>query len=270
MNGESKLSPDALLAALRELPSPAEADPALKQRLYSRVAVSALGLAPAVTTATRPPALGGESTSLVRPVAHTAGAAASNGAARTVALWLAPAFVAGALSGVAIDRWCGARQSSRSAASVPTASPSAAVSAGLVPDPMPAEVSDKATPKAVERNQTASPAGSSLGSVAADPGASLAAERKLLDAARTALARGEPQAGIGALEQHVKRFPKGTLSEEREALYVRVLVAMGDSEAARARAEGFQRRFPSSIFTPVVERALGSIARQNDQVAPKP
>jgi len=107
-------------------------------------------------------------------------------------------------------------------------------------------------------------------SASADPVSTLAAERQLLDAARSTLARGEPQAGIISLEQHVKRFPKGTLTEEREALYIRILVAAGNDSAASARAANFQQRFPNSMFMPVVERSLASISRRNLEDESKP
>jgi hypothetical protein len=75
---------------------------------------------------------------------------------------------------------------------------------------------------------------------------------------------------VAALERHVKLFPHGTLTEEREALYVRILVAAGNDEAATQRANSFQRRFPQSIFLPVVERTLLSISRRKDEAASKP
>jgi hypothetical protein len=84
----------------------------------------------------------------------------------------------------------------------------------------------------------------------------LAAERALLEVARTALARGQPAEALAALAGHAKRFPKGRLAEERESLTVQALAAAGRPGEARERAERFRRRSPNSILLPAVESAL--------------
>ena len=43
-------------------------------------------------------------------------------------------------------------------------------------------------------------------------------ERELIDAARSALVKGNAKEAIGLLGTHAKRYPKGQLSQEREAL----------------------------------------------------
>lgn len=87
----------------------------------------------------------------------------------------------------------------------------------------------------------------------------LARERALIEVARTALSRGQTAAAQSALERHAQNFPKGQMLEERESLWVQELVAAGDYPAARARGERFRKRFPRSIFLPVVDGALRSI-----------
>ena len=87
----------------------------------------------------------------------------------------------------------------------------------------------------------------------------LARERALLEVARTALSRGQNAAARSALERHAQSFPKGQMLEERESLWVQALVAAGEYPAARARGERFRKRFPRSIFLPVVDGALRSI-----------
>lgn len=93
-------------------------------------------------------------------------------------------------------------------------------------------------------------------SVPAPPRSSLAAERELLDRARSRLAAGEPQDALGALEQHAKRFPRGQLSEEREAMWVNVLALVGRADDARAKGEAFARRFPNSLMGSSVQAAM--------------
>jgi outer membrane protein assembly factor BamD (BamD/ComL family) len=83
-------------------------------------------------------------------------------------------------------------------------------------------------------------------------------ERALVDRARTALARGLASDALAAIDQHTKRFPRGRLAEEREALAVQALALSGDKNAAGARAARFRRSFPSSIFASAVDQAVGS------------
>jgi hypothetical protein len=85
------------------------------------------------------------------------------------------------------------------------------------------------------------------------------AERKLLDSARQALSRGDPEAAWGSVQEHEHEFPRGQLSEEREALAVRTLVAFGRDAAAGQRAARMHASFPRSIFLPAVDSALATL-----------
>ncbi len=62
-----------------------------------------------------------------------------------------------------------------------------------------------------------------------------------------------------ATEAHARRFPRGRLSEEREALAVQALVAPGAVSTARLRADRFRRTYPNSIFRSAVERAIAPV-----------
>jgi hypothetical protein len=83
-------------------------------------------------------------------------------------------------------------------------------------------------------------------------------ERRLLEPARAALARGLSSEALAAVTAHAQRFPHGELSEDREALWIQALVQSGDRDAAAARAEAFKRDYAGSLLWPVVEKALGS------------
>lgn len=82
---------------------------------------------------------------------------------------------------------------------------------------------------------------------------SLAEEQRLLDQARAALTDGAADRALGALSQHARRYAHGVLSMEREALRVRALVAADRRDAARATAERFVARWPSSALRSAVE-----------------
>ena len=83
-----------------------------------------------------------------------------------------------------------------------------------------------------------------------------AAERALLETARTALSRGQSDAALEVLSRHARRFSHGRLVEERESLWVQALVQAGRDPEARERGERFRRQFPSSLFQPIIDAAL--------------
>lgn len=84
--------------------------------------------------------------------------------------------------------------------------------------------------------------------------ASQGGERALLMRAQVALTRALASDALAALSEHRSRYPRGQLTEEREALWVQALAASHDARAASA-AEAFLARYPSSIFREAVEAA---------------
>lgn len=88
--------------------------------------------------------------------------------------------------------------------------------------------------------------------------ADLAAERASLDVARTALARGDGANALAGCDDHERRFPRGALAEEREAIAVQALVLSHRGDEARARAERFRRAHPRSILLPAVLAGAGA------------
>jgi outer membrane protein assembly factor BamD (BamD/ComL family) len=86
---------------------------------------------------------------------------------------------------------------------------------------------------------------------------SLAAERAILESARTSIAGGQAPAGFARLQQHAREFPRGRLAEEREGLWIRALMAGGRMDEARDRFERFRRSYPKSMLLPAFEESLG-------------
>jgi hypothetical protein len=80
----------------------------------------------------------------------------------------------------------------------------------------------------------------------------LVAERALLDVAHSALAGGNASGALTALGQHARRFPNGVYREEREALTVQCLRALGRADEAARRAAAFRARYPKSLFLSTV------------------
>jgi hypothetical protein len=92
----------------------------------------------------------------------------------------------------------------------------------------------------------------------AAPTSELSRERALLDLARANAARGEPARVLARTERHREQFPRGKLSEEREALAIRALLSLDRADEARARARAFRLSYPNSFLTPMIDSALSA------------
>jgi hypothetical protein len=87
-------------------------------------------------------------------------------------------------------------------------------------------------------------------------GRGLAGERLLLERARSALARGDGEQALAAVDQHSRTYPRGQLAEEREVLGIQALVAAGRRQEAAERAGSFRLTYKNSVLLPVVDEAL--------------
>jgi type IV secretory pathway VirB10-like protein len=76
----------------------------------------------------------------------------------------------------------------------------------------------------------------------------LAKERALIEAARAAIRGGAASRGIDKLDEHARAFPRGRLSEERDALHVLALRASGRSDEAASATAAFRDRYPHSLL----------------------
>jgi hypothetical protein len=87
-------------------------------------------------------------------------------------------------------------------------------------------------------------------------GERLAAESAVLDVARSALAAGDGARALQAVDRHAAAFPRGLLTEEREALAIRALLGLERTSEARSRLSRFRTRYPDSLFLPAIESAM--------------
>jgi hypothetical protein len=129
--------------------------------------------------------------------------------------------------------------------------PPEAAPAPVEPVPAPAP-SPSAAPAASEANRAGAPTSSAARDL------DLAREHALLEAARSAVSRGQGGAALASLDEHARAFPGGRLAQEREVLTIQALMQTGRHADARARGESFRRRFPKSMLLPVVDAALGT------------
>jgi len=228
MSQESLVALDTELAALLDSERGAEAPADALGRVWGRVLVA-------------PPLL------VSAPAPHVAPASAAHGWLASHAIGVATAaFLAGGAAGAAV--YAAAQPPpperivyvERPAPYSPTPNP--APIPAPAPDPTP--ISRTPTPIA------APPAPSST---------SLSAERTLLDGARNALASHDAATALTLLADHRRRFPKPQLAEERDALTIQSLVALGRYDDARSAAARFKAATPGSLFLPAIEASLASI-----------
>lgn len=74
-------------------------------------------------------------------------------------------------------------------------------------------------------------------------------------AALRRLAEHDPEAAITFAAEGDRRFPRGILGEEREAIAIACLARLGRPDEANRRAVRFQKNYPESPFVPSVRRA---------------
>jgi hypothetical protein len=77
-----------------------------------------------------------------------------------------------------------------------------------------------------------------------------ASELELLGRAQAAYAHRDFARALNLVGELTRRFPNGHLAEEREALRVRSLSAMGSTDEGRRAAAAFANRFPRSVLLP--------------------
>lgn len=100
------------------------------------------------------------------------------------------------------------------------------------------------------------PASAGLASVARARGD----QQELLDRARVELGGGDGRAALASLELHRRRFPTTWLEEERQALLIRTLVALGRRTEALRTYAAFTQRFPQS---PLLASLRGTIGQES-------
>jgi RNA polymerase sigma-70 factor (ECF subfamily) len=102
-----------------------------------------------------------------------------------------------------------------------------------------------ASPARAAGPSTAPPSRPARGAPREDP---FTAELELLQRAHGAYTRHEFSAALTLIAEHARRFPKGHLAEQREALRVRSLIGAGHQDEAQRAAAAFAVQFPRSVL----------------------
>lgn len=189
--------------------------------------------------------------------AATAGANAAGAKAGVAASlgWKGAALVAVAAfgGGVAVGE---VHRSISDRAPPPAVSSSPVTQTPAVPAPVPTITPSDLPSAEPSAARVATPSATAHAPAARAPGGDPNEERALVDTARTALARGRSADALTATEEHARRFSRGRLAEEREALAVQALALAGDRAGTLARAARFRRVYPNSIFGSAVDRSV--------------
>ena len=240
------------LEALRQLGTGGEAPLDAKQRVYGAVLAS-LAAAAAAGTATAGTAAAAKATALPAAAPSLlAGLGNAKALALAGGIWLVGGATGAALYGALSPREVRVVYVDR-----PVLSTSAAAAAtAQAPTPTPSAAPTPTTASATPALTAVDPRGKRAASPTAGPGSELARERSLLDLAREHAAHGEPALVLEQTQRHRAQFPHGKLAEEREALAIRALLALGHPNEARARAQEFRRVYPNSLLTPMIDSAL--------------
>ncbi|MEW5850519.1 MAG: hypothetical protein AB2A00_17165 [Myxococcota bacterium] len=90
------------------------------------------------------------------------------------------------------------------------------------------------------------------------PERNMVQERGLLEQARQSLSRGRTTEALEILRRHGQEFPAGELAEERDALVIMCLHALGRAEEAQSAFTQFRETYPRSLMIPGLDAALGS------------
>lgn len=253
----SGLAARALAAERDHLPR----DAARAERLFSRVVVT-VG---AVAVATGSAAAAGSAaagSSAGAPLASGAKVAGATMTAKAAVGLAALAFALGTGAGVALERnrspEHAAPRSEPSSSAGSSAAPVPEVPASVLP-PLPASAATPPSASVATSRPSSSPAPvppEATATTQDQKDAELAAERALVDRARSALGRGDTAASLEAVAAHETRFPRGRLTEERELVAIQTLVRRGDGAAAKARADRFRKTHPKSVFLPAIDRLV--------------
>jgi hypothetical protein len=91
------------------------------------------------------------------------------------------------------------------------------------------------------------------------PSSSLSRELEVLKQAHEALARGNPNGALAALDDYHARFPQGALGAEETVIRVRALLARGDRARATAIAHQFSTAHPDSLYARRVEALVSDL-----------
>jgi len=149
----------------------------------------------------------------------------------------------------------------------PAAAPAASVvrsqPASIAPAPSsapaPSEVSPECSTCGAERTSS----GARPAARAATSSGNVDSESALMRRAHSAYAERNFGNALRLVAEHAKKYPRGVLAEEREALRVRSLASAGQTAESRRGAAALAQRFPRSVLLPRIRAFAAPDATTN-------
>jgi hypothetical protein len=137
------------------------------------------------------------------------------------------------------------------------AAPEEIAVAAPTPDELPADARSDRKPakKRVDEAKTTPAADTPAADVPSSDADRYVREARLVAQARRALAD-DPTRALALTRQVEREFPNGLLEEERRALEIRALAALGRDGEADSAAKGFLAKFPDGPHAAAVRRAI--------------
>jgi hypothetical protein len=234
-----------LLASVRDVAPPAQA----KEQAWRGIATSLAAGAAAASLASSAAAATSSSSATAATAAAATAAAAKTGGAVVASSLMTKAIWTIAAGSIAVGGYYTARTvlpstepaepSDRAVHVAPPSAPPAPMAVleapeAIEPEAAPLEAAEPEARRAASRIKRSAP---------------LAKEGALLMQARAAVRAGDVADAERMLQRMSAEFPRGVLEQERQVLEIEVLVARGDTKAAKARARSFAGAYPSSPHT---------------------
>jgi len=137
---------------------------------------------------------------------------------------------------------------------IASAAPPVVTAAPATPEPAPSAAPPTREESAPPTREESAPSKRASRAVAAESGADLSEQLRLIDAARSAVAAGNASAASAALSTYRTRFPRGPFGQEAAVLQIQTLDLQGNHAQAAAQARSFLARHPNSPHVSVVQR----------------
>lgn len=238
---DPELDADVREALLAERTRPSPLDEAARQRVLARIAFSVAGLVGVG-------AIGGTAFAGLRHAASSSSLGIARAGLAKLLVVSALSFAAGGGTHVLYTHMA---RTAPLATPATIATPPSVAQREMEP-PVPA-IAVSSLPAAPGKNDpSVSAPTASVRNV--EPSGFQLRERALLEAAQSALARGNAEEALTMVGRHTADFPQSELGEEREAIRIRALARLDRCSEARSSIERFAQRFPHSLQRGSLER----------------
>jgi hypothetical protein len=183
---------------------------------------------------------------------------AAQGSTSSLELWLVGAVIASGVAGAVLFDVAPWNREPVARSAVPVTSSVRAPSDIVAAPAAPSEPAPSVVPAPSEPLQEAAPVAAEPARPSrARPAPRAESEAALLQRAQAALA-GDPARALALTREHQRRFPRGSLSQEREVIAIEALKRVGAGRAAGEKASEFEQRYRGSVHEGRVRESVSA------------